>query len=59
MTDIRCVKCNRLLFKQIDFRGSIEVKCSKCGFVQIVKDKKLYPRVKEINNGTSLREFCK
>ena len=50
MTESRCVKCNRLLFKQVDFYGSIEVKCNKCGFVQVVSGKKLYPTVEEIEN---------
>jgi len=33
MTEIRCVKCNRLLFKGTNFYGSIEVKCPKCGYI--------------------------
>ncbi len=42
MTEIRCVKCNRLLMKisdplQIDLiaisRKGVETKCSKCGYI--------------------------
>ncbi len=47
MTEIRCVKCNRLLFKGIEFCGTIEVKCSKCGYIQVVNGKRLYPTVEE------------
>jgi len=41
MTDIRCVKCNRLLMKidwgqahaLMDGKPSAEVKCPKCGYL--------------------------
>jgi len=32
MTEIRCVKCRRLLFKQEGIFGKIEIKCPKCGY---------------------------
>ena len=37
MTEIRCKKCNRLLMKTISIQlcSEIEVKCPKCGFVDI------------------------
>ena len=33
MTEIRCKKCNRLLFKTEDLIGYLEIKCPKCGFM--------------------------
>ena len=33
MTEVRCVKCNRLLFKTLATENVIEVKCPKCGFL--------------------------
>jgi len=34
MTEIRCVKCRRLLFKVDPYEGfGIEIKCPKCGYV--------------------------
>jgi len=32
MTEIRCVKCRRLLFK--GYFSKVEIKCPKCGYVQ-------------------------
>ena len=32
MTEIRCVKCKRLLMKARIFAG--EIKCPKCGYMQ-------------------------
>ena len=37
MTEIRCVKCRRLLFKVLNCAGKIEIKCPKCGMVDIVQ----------------------
>ena len=39
MTEIRCVKCKRLLFKIIedDWKAVIEIKCPKCSYKSIVK----------------------
>lgn len=35
MTEIRCKKCNRLLFKIKDMKVChlIEIKCPKCGYI--------------------------
>ena len=36
MTEIRCVKCKRLLFKvesRWDVNPAIEIKCPKCGYI--------------------------
>lgn len=33
MTEIRCVKCGRLLFKANETFGMLEIKCSKCGYI--------------------------
>ncbi len=33
MTEIRCVKCRRLLMKVEDNKGTIEIKCPKCGHI--------------------------
>lgn len=32
MTEIRCVKCKRMLMKAVEL--NIEIKCPKCGYVQ-------------------------
>lgn len=53
MTDIRCVKCNRLLMKAVTVNG--EIKCGKCGFinkVQVYFSKRQKPN--EMN-----KEVCK
>ena len=36
MTEIRCVKCKRLLMKTDMVEGTISVKCGKCGYVNTV-----------------------
>ena len=36
MTEIRCVKCKRLLFKG-EWNGKIEIKCPKCGFIDAIQ----------------------
>ncbi len=51
MTDLRCVKCNRLLMKAIHFNG--EIKCPKCGFINNISksdpcDKEWEDKLKEI-----------
>ncbi len=56
MTDIRCVKCSLLLFRGIDFYGSIEVKCNKCGYVQVVRGKKLYPTAEDYRKRKELEQ---
>lgn len=39
MTEIRCVKCRRLLMKASnDITGRIEAKCSKCGHLNVYID---------------------
>lgn len=37
MTDIRCVKCRKLLFKGCGTWSQIEVKCPKCGSLNVVR----------------------
>jgi len=32
LTDFRCPRCHALLFKASDGKGTIEVKCRKCGY---------------------------
>ena len=39
MTEIRCVKCRRLLMKAENLIGEIEIKCPKCGFIDLVEIK--------------------
>ena len=36
MTKIRCVKCRRLLFKG-EWKGKIEIKCPKCGMIDVIE----------------------
>jgi len=36
LTEIRCLKCNRLLFRAEDWIGKIEIKCPKCGFIDMI-----------------------
>ncbi len=33
MIEVRCVKCNRLLFKMDSMWGGIQIKCNKCGYM--------------------------
>lgn len=35
--EVRCVKCNRLFFRGKMDKAEIEIKCPKCGYVQIIK----------------------
>ena len=38
MTEIRCIKCNRLLMKSNGNQGigiKVEVKCSKCSYIGV------------------------
>jgi len=41
MTEIRCVKCHRLLFKmKVTLTGYgmiVEIKCGKCHFINTIK----------------------
>ena len=32
LNDIRCVKCNALLFKAYIINGTIEIQCRKCNY---------------------------
>ncbi len=32
LTDFRCPRCHALLFKASEGKGTIEVKCRKCGY---------------------------
>ncbi len=34
--DVRCRKCNRLLFKQRWIQGEVQIKCPKCGFLNML-----------------------
>ena len=33
--ELRCKKCSRLLMKAENFTGAIEVKCGKCGIINV------------------------
>lgn len=36
--EIRCVKCNRLLFKaKLSNNQTVEIKCSRCGVINIIE----------------------
>lgn len=38
MTECRCVKCNKLLFKlKIGFGLEVEIKCDRCGTINVVR----------------------
>ncbi len=37
MTEIRCVKCRRLLFRAKGYKGQIEIKCPKCGYTSEIQ----------------------
>lgn len=37
MTEIRCVKCRRLLFKAEKWEGKIEIRCPKCGYTSDIE----------------------
>ena len=37
MTEVRCPKCNRLLFKTEDVISYLEIKCPKCHAVVKIK----------------------
>jgi len=38
MTEIRCVKCGRLLFKAKWWEGVLEIQCGKCGYKNFLQD---------------------
>ena len=41
MKEIRCKKCDRLLFKTSEHEMEIEIKCPKCGYINNLEvDKK-------------------
>jgi len=52
MTEIRCVKCNRLLFfANFNEKIEIEIKCSKCHFINkfrlLTKQEKIKEQIEE------------
>ncbi len=51
MTEIRCKKCKRLLLKATEIQG--EMKCPKCGYVQIIELGLVYDKKQKwfINKG--------
>jgi phage FluMu protein Com len=46
--EIRCKKCERLLFKTKRLVVCVEIKCSKCGYIQNVSANQLTDREREI-----------
>ena len=53
MTEIRCIKCNRLLMKAVMVHA--EVKCGKCGFTNVIR--RYFNRQKEIVPGKVYRQI--
>ena len=41
LSEVRCEKCNKLLFKTENIKAIIEIKCNKCKNIIIIKDYKL------------------
>ena len=40
LTDFRCPRCRALLFRVSEGKGTIEVKCRKCGYIVLTHLKK-------------------
>lgn len=38
MKELRCVKCNKLLAKEEKLQGKLEIKCSRCNKLNIIKN---------------------
>lgn len=58
MTEVRCAKCRRLLFKVIEWpsvKGEFEIKCPKCGYLDeiVIRLEKAGNRV-EIYQNTNI-----
>ncbi len=55
MTEIRCVKCRRLLMKAEGLLGRAEIKCPKCGYYNSINmnDSKHYTDYEKYINRTN------
>jgi len=38
MNELRCVKCNKLLAKEENLQGKLEIKCTRCNLLNIIKN---------------------
>jgi len=59
MREIRCERCGKLLLKKEGSFDLFEIKCPRCGYIQRVKNEKIYVAKDENGNEIGLLTFKK